>query len=182
MTAPLIIISGPSGSGKTTLAGKLLADWPELHFIATYTTRTIRPGETHGKDYVFVSQPAFDELNAAHAFLETNHYTSTWYGTPRSTLHKLSRNIPCIVVPDVNGGIAIAPQVKNVITIWIDAPDELRMQRLHKRGESAEKLRARIEIGQKERRLAEQSGVYSGVIENIDLDAAYNQLKALITT
>ena len=122
------------------------------------------------------AQPAFDQLNAAHAFLETNHYTSTWYGTPRSTLHKLRHGIACIVVPDVNGGIAIAPHVQNVIGVWIDAPDELRMQRLHKRGESAEKRAQRVAVGHEDRRLAKQSGVYNVVIENIDLEEAYQQI------
>ena len=120
MIAPLILISGPSGSGKTTLARMLLSHYKDLHFVATYTTRAPRPGEVNGRDYFFVTKEIFIQLDNAHAFLETNNYAGTWYATPRSALHKLRNNIACLVVPDVNGGIAIAQQVSNIIPFWID--------------------------------------------------------------
>ena len=57
----IIIISGPSGVGKGTLIKEALKVTPNLSVSLSMTTRQPRPGETHGKDYLFSSESEFKE-------------------------------------------------------------------------------------------------------------------------
>lgn len=49
--ATLYIISAPSGAGKTSLIKALLEHMDKLQVSVSHTTRAMRPGEVHGKDY-----------------------------------------------------------------------------------------------------------------------------------
>ena len=52
----LIVISGPSGVGKDTVVQRMKERGLPFHFVVTATTREMRPNETNGKDYWFVSK------------------------------------------------------------------------------------------------------------------------------
>ena len=58
----MLILSSPSGAGKTTLSRKLLEHDSEIDLSISVTTRTPRPGEVDGVDYIFVPQNEFDRL------------------------------------------------------------------------------------------------------------------------
>ena len=51
MSIHLIVLSAPSGAGKTTVAKHLLGSFPQCKFSVSATTRPMRSGEEHGKDY-----------------------------------------------------------------------------------------------------------------------------------
>ncbi|MFQ5616589.1 MAG: guanylate kinase, partial [Anaerolineales bacterium] len=55
----LIVISGPSGVGKDTVVQHIQKCGLPFHFVVTATTRPIRSGEVHGKDYFFVTREKF---------------------------------------------------------------------------------------------------------------------------
>ena len=50
----LVVLSGPSGVGKDAALNELRKLDRPWHFVVTATTRTIRPGETDGVDYIFL--------------------------------------------------------------------------------------------------------------------------------
>ena len=52
----LVIISSPSGAGKTTLCKLLLKKINNISLSISYTSRSKRLNEKHGKDYYFVSE------------------------------------------------------------------------------------------------------------------------------
>ncbi|HBQ23162.1 MAG TPA: guanylate kinase, partial [Alphaproteobacteria bacterium] len=66
----LFVLSSPSGAGKTTLARKLLEQEDNLFMSVSATTRTPRPSEEEGKDYIFVDQEAFQNMIKDGALLE----------------------------------------------------------------------------------------------------------------
>ena len=72
---PLIIV-GPSGVGKSTLIGHLTENCPpnSFGFSVSYTTRAMRPGEEHGKNYFFVSKEDFQKMIDADDFIECHEY------------------------------------------------------------------------------------------------------------
>ncbi len=48
----LVIVSGFSGSGKGTIMKRLLAEHADTYALSiSATTRSPRPGETHGQEY-----------------------------------------------------------------------------------------------------------------------------------
>ena len=63
----LFIVSAPSGAGKTTLVERLVEQVPRLRMSRSYTSRAMRPGETDGVDYNFVTRETFEEMVAAGA-------------------------------------------------------------------------------------------------------------------
>lgn len=76
----LLVVSGPSGSGKTTMCRRL-ADEGEAHYSVSCTTRAARPGETHGRDYHFLSREDFLKKREAGEFLESAEVHGNLYGT-----------------------------------------------------------------------------------------------------
>ena len=58
----IVIFSGPSGVGKATIEEKLFADANfNFGFSISATTRKPREGETHGKNYYFLSRDEFEK-------------------------------------------------------------------------------------------------------------------------
>ena len=66
----MLVVSSPSGAGKTTLTRRLIAAHPELALSISYTTRSPRPGELDGREYVFVDAERFAEMARRRGFLE----------------------------------------------------------------------------------------------------------------
>ncbi len=64
----LYIISAPSGAGKTSLVKQLITELDQLTVSISHTTRQMRAGETHGKDYYFSTVEEFKQMIAEHAF------------------------------------------------------------------------------------------------------------------
>ena len=58
----LVVISAPSGTGKTTIVRHLMQENKNIKASVSYTTRNIRPNETNGLDYVFVTVKTFESM------------------------------------------------------------------------------------------------------------------------
>ena len=62
-TGTLIVLAGPSGVGKGSVVERLRSRDPEgLALSTSATTRTMRPGEVDGADYLFVDDAGFDRM------------------------------------------------------------------------------------------------------------------------
>ena len=79
----LFVVSGPSGSGKTTLC-RQLTEAGETVYSVSATTRPPRPGEVHGRDYFFFSEPEFEQKLAQGEFFEHARVHGNLYGTLKS--------------------------------------------------------------------------------------------------
>ena len=54
-------MSGPSGTGKTSIVAAVL-ERTDTRFSVSATTRSARPGETDGADYIFVTTETFETM------------------------------------------------------------------------------------------------------------------------
>lgn len=181
-TGKIIVIAAPSGSGKTTLVKRLLADCKHLSFSISACTRQPRPGEVHGKDYYFYSEPDFKQLIAEDAFIEWEMvYTGKYYGTLKSELQRIwdSGHSPLIDI-DVQGALAIKKKFPEIArTIFIEAPsiEELR-KRLSARGtETPQTLEERVAKAEEELTFASQ---FEKIVINTDLDEATAELMKIV--
>ena len=66
----MFVLSSPSGAGKTSLSRALMQQDPELVLSISATTRAMRPGEEHGRDYFFHSEKEFLDQVSEGQFLE----------------------------------------------------------------------------------------------------------------
>lgn len=76
-----VFISGPSGVGKSTIITEILKQNRDFVLSISYTTRSPRPQETHGREYFFVSLKEFEGMIQQGAFLEWANVHGHLYGT-----------------------------------------------------------------------------------------------------
>ena len=84
----MMVFSSPSGAGKSTISKAVLGIHEKLAMSISATTRPIRPGETNGKDYVFIDQSEFDQMVLEGELLEYATVFGHSYGTLRSPVEK----------------------------------------------------------------------------------------------
>ena len=149
----LVIFSGPSGCGKGTILDLLKKTRENLFVSVSATTRIPREGETHGKDYFFISKDEFESLIAQDAMLEYANYCGNYYGTPKSTVEeKLAAGIDVILEIEVQGALKIKDKCPDAVFIFVVPPNMAELERrLNKRGtESADTIQERLRAARNE--------------------------------
>ena len=141
----LYIISAPSGAGKTSLVKQLVADLDSLTVSVSHTTRQMRPGETDGQDYYFVSVADFQAMQENEAFLEHAQVFDNFYGTAQQTVEEnLKQGLDVILEIDWQGAEQIKKLLPDSVSIFILPPStEVLLQRLRNRGQDDEQIIAR---------------------------------------
>jgi guanylate kinase len=141
----LYIISAPSGAGKTSLVRQLVADLDRLTVSVSHTTRPMRPGEAHGRDYFFVPVAEFQAMLERQAFLEHARVFDNFYGTARQTVEEnLSQGLDVILEIDWQGAQQIKKLMPDSLSIFILPPSiDILQQRLRNRGQDDEQIIAR---------------------------------------
>ncbi len=123
MTGNLIIISSPSGGGKGTLIKEVLKTLPNIGYSVSYTTRNSRVGETHGKDYFFVSREEFEKLIEQGEFLEYATVHDNFYGTSINQVKKeIEAGRDVILEIDVQGAASVRRKIPEAVSIFILPP------------------------------------------------------------
>lgn len=181
MSGKMIVICAPSGTGKSTLLNRLKTDIPDLVWSVSCTTRPIRAGETHGRDYFFIKAHNFEKQIADQEFIEWAKVHSNYYGTSKRFVNEgLSNNWKMLFDLDVQGADAMKKIYgAEAQVIFIEPPsiEELE-KRLRARGtDSAEVIEERIKNARKE---LENKNKYDHLILNDDVDTAYQKLKSVV--
>jgi len=178
----VIILTAPSGAGKTSITKFLLANYPELAFSVSATTRAPRGAEQDGIDYHFISPAAFEGHVYQNDFLEYEMvYEGLYYGTLKSELDRIwAQGKTPVLDIDVKGAIAIQKQLGDqALSIFILPPSiEVLKERLAKRNtESTEKMQMRLDKAAYEISFSDQ---FNAVVKNEVLETACAQTAALI--
>lgn len=177
----LLVLSSPSGAGKSTIARALLESEPDLSLSVSATTRSPRPGEVDGKDYVFVSQDKFDHMVADGAFLEYATVFEKSYGTPRAPVDEaLNAGKDVLFDVDWQGAQQIKAQAADdLVSVFILPPsvEELERRLFARAQDSEEVVRKRMAKATSE---MSHWDAYEYVIVNEDIDQSVASVKAIL--
>jgi len=176
----LFVIAAPSGAGKTSLVRALMEREPGLRFSISYTTRTQRPTEQHGRDYFFVDREEFERMVTNGEFLEHARVFDNYYGTARRPVEEaLAAGRDLILEIDWQGAAQIRAALPECISIFILPPSRPELERrLRGRGTDAEEVI--------QRRLRDAASdmthwhEFDHVVVNDDFAAALSQLQEVV--
>ncbi len=133
----LFMVVAPSGAGKSTLVNALLAQEPSIKLSISYTTRSPRPGEQHGREYYFTTPADFLERRAAGEFLESAEVHGNYYGTSRILISdQMKIDTDVLLEIDWQGAQQVKKQFPHAVGIFILPPSIPALEeRLKKRGQ-----------------------------------------------
>ena len=147
MSKKLFGIVGPSGSGKSTYVA-YAREKTRFGEIVSTTTRLPRKGEIDGKDYHFVTQEEFKNIE----MIEIDEYAGNFYGTAQKDLDYAYLQSDCAFMVVTYEGAQIFKKLfkeKNldidVITIFVHTPIEELEKRMINRGDDKKRIKERIE-------------------------------------
>ena len=166
MNPLIVLISGPSGVGKDSVINKLRDNFNSINVIVTVTTRSIRPGEIDGKDYIFVDQKDFERMKTNNEFLEHANVYGNQYGVPKDQVKSaLSGGEDALIKADVQGANTIMKLEPSVLSIFImpESKNDLEKRLTKRMTESKEALKVRLDTAMTE---IYQSGNFEFIVYN----------------
>ncbi len=178
----LIVVAGPSGVGKTSLCKEALeALGPSrIRWSISHTTRPRRKGEKNGREYYFVSKPAFEKMIRGKKFVEHAVVHENLYGTSKAELDRIRRTgADALIEIDVQGARSISRIYPEAVTIFILPPSLTALEkRLRGRGTDApDVIRRRIRNAYREITLAPR---FRYNLVNADFGEALRDLVGII--
>ena len=132
----IFCLIGKSGSGKTTIADKLLEMYGYTQ-IVSYTTRP--PRTEYDTDHIFISKEEYDALTdkVAFTYFQDNYYCATKKQVDNNDLY--------VIDPF---GLQQLKQLydgeKQIVSIYIDVPMDICLERMRKRGDNEDKIWERL--------------------------------------
>ncbi len=180
----LLIISAPSGAGKSVVIKHVLEqgwfDPASIHFSISHTTRPMRPGETDGRHYHFVTRPEFLSVKEANGFLEHAEVHGNLYGTSRQEVEAhLEKGVDVILDIDVQGARQVWEKKPGAVSVFIYPPSRQELEkRLRSRAtETEDSIQTRLSNAARE---MVHAASYDYAIINRDVEQAARQLRAIL--
>jgi guanylate kinase len=175
----VLVVCAPSGTGKSTLISMLREEFPDFGFSVSYTTRAPRGQEQDGREYNFVSRDAFVAMRSQGGFCEWAEVHGNFYGTATKPVEAmLGEGRDVLFDIDVQGAKQLKKTFYKGTFVFLLPPSRAELvRRLTGRGTDSEESIAR--------RLAnaagemEQAEFFDYWVVNDDLDAAYQELRAV---
>ncbi|MCR4750511.1 MAG: guanylate kinase [Lachnospiraceae bacterium] len=176
----LTVVSGFSGAGKGTLMKGLLARYDNYALSVSMTTRAMRPGETEGVEYFFVTKEEFEKSIEEGKLIEHAQYVGNYYGTPKDyVFEQLDAGKDVLLEIEIQGALQIKERFPQALLLFVTTKDaQTLVNRLKGRGTEDEET-----INKRLKRAAEESeGIeeYEYLIVNDDLDTCIEDMHDII--
>ena len=178
----VVVLAGPSAVGKSTVVSKLRESVPNLFFSVSMTTRDPRPGEVHGRDYLYVTRDEFQSNIDSDLMLEWAeiHGGLQLSGTPRKPVEEaMAAQYPVLIEVDLEGARNVKKLLPEVHTVFLAPPSwEVLVDRLTGRGtESDEVIQRRLETARGELAAKDE---FDHVIVKSDVDEAVAGIRDIL--
>lgn len=137
----LVIISGPSGSGHDSIIEGLIKRGLPIERVIVHIARPMRPTESEGKPYYFVSKKKFDLMIQNNELIEWAEVYDSKRGATKKELERVLALINKIIIwkMDWKGTITAKKLFPDILTIMIAPPSlEALAERSRKRGQQTE--------------------------------------------
>ncbi len=127
----MLVLSSPSGAGKTSISRALLEQDDALTLSVSATTRARRPGEVHGRDYLFVDPEEFTLMINRRELLEHAKVFGNYYGTPRQQVEQtLAEGSDVLFDIDWQGTQQMADRARaDLVSVFILPPSTAELER-----------------------------------------------------
>ena len=178
----LIIISSPSGAGKTTLCKLLSKKMKNISLSISYTSRNKRLNEINGKDYFFITEKKFQQLERNNFFIETAKNFNHYYGSPYKNIYYANKKKQLLLFDiDWKGARKIRKNYskENIIDFFILPPSKTELKkRLIKRGrDNKNEINLRLSYAINEMKHFKE---YKYVLINDNVQKTVNDIKSII--
>ncbi len=176
----MIIVAAPSGAGKSSFVEKLAAEDNRLHDVVTYTTRSMRTGESQGKPYFFITPEDFEQKKNENFFIEWAKVHTNHYGTSYEQLQGAWANGKVVIMDiDIQGVATFKSKYPDAKTVFILPPslDELRRRVIKRDGVPPVDLEIRMQNAEKEMAKAHEFDVR---IVNDDFNRSFAEFKKIV--
>jgi len=176
----LIVLSSPSGAGKTSISKQLIKNDKKIALSISCTTRTIRKGEKHKKDYFFLNDHEFNEMITKNKLLEYANVFGNFYGTPKNEVLALTnKNRDVLFDIDWQGFQQLKQNEFDVVGIFILPPSKKELaRRLDNRGrDTKEEVVNRMKLAQSE---ISHFLEYDYIVVNENLDESVKTILSII--
>lgn len=175
----MIIVVAPSGAGKSTFIDEILKDRGlEIKDIITYTTRSMREGESEGEPYHFLAKDDFKAKIEEGYFVEWAQVHSSYYGTAYKTIRDFwQKGYPVILDVDIQGAETLKSKFPEALVVFVKPPSfEALKERLliRGKGELPPDFDVRMESARRE---MDWSLNADEIIVNDDFDKAFSDFR-----
>ncbi len=180
MKKKLFVLSGSSGVGKGTVISGFLKRNPSYSLSISCTTRKMRPDETEGVNYFYLTREEFEKSVQNDEFLEWAEFAQNLYGTKRAFVEKCLNNGKDLILElETIGALKVKDQMPDAVLIFIAPPsfEELEHRLRNRHTEDEETIQKRLSEVRAE---IERSKKYDYVIVNDEVDRAIAELEKII--
>ena len=180
MKTRLIVVAAPSGAGKSSFVERISKEDPRLVDIITFTTRSIRKGESEGHPYHFIAYDDFQNKVREGFFVEWARVHNNCYGTSYNSIEDVwNQGKSAIMDIDIQGVATFKAKFSDAKTVFILPPsiDELRRRIIKRDGGVPADIE--IRMGNAEKELLEASK-FDYQIVNDNFEESYGQFKKIV--
>lgn len=177
----MLVLSSPSGAGKTSISRKLLEMEDDLSLSISVTTRPRRPGEVHGRDYIFVDATEFQLMVNRGELLEHAKVFGNYYGTPRGPVEDaLASGKDVLFDIDWQGTQQLeANASRDLVSVFILPPSTRELERrLRTRAQDTDEV-----VAQRMAKAADEIShypEYQYILLNDDMTASVDRVRAIL--
>lgn len=175
-----VIFSGSSGVGKNTVINELMKNNKNIKFFVSCTTRDMRPGEVKDVNYHYFTKEEFLKMYEKHELAEYEEIHGNYYGARIEDIMSAVESDD-IVIKDMgvegNKNMREVLGKGKVLSIFIDAPKEVLLERLKGRGDAEDNIALRMQRYDYEHTFMQD---YDFVVQNDIVEDCANRIQKIL--